>query len=238
MIKTNLSKETLQDNPDGEVFGVIRNGSIYSGYPITIIDNVNEIKDGVYTGYPATCLIHLSSEVRAYSKLRRHDDYLLLNRDRYDDSAEIAKLRKNREELTTKEIVAALKKVLYLLEPSLRSHTLVGTTKKGAENDPNFYTGNYVLNDDEEYTIFKHKGRYQFMRGKLSGWVNTDGDKFLIEEGDIDIAMYEKSLELESLHKYIAYNINTILKDETNDAIDRYKQLEKELNEYVNTLKV
>ena len=36
------------------------------GYPITIVDNSEEVVDGMYTKIPSVCLVHLNKDVRYY----------------------------------------------------------------------------------------------------------------------------------------------------------------------------
>lgn len=229
MINVRLRKEDLEEYPDGKRYGVIRNLSSYSGYPLMVVDNSEEIKDGRYTRKPSKVLVHLSEDVRTYSRLRIFDDYLYTNKPFDKQSNQFNMFEYAKKELTDEEIIASLTKVLYFLEPSLQSRTLMGSMKKGIENDPNFYEGHYVLNDEKEYTILKHKDEYQFLRGELSRSHTLDYSDYLLEKGKIDFTKYKKALEMERLKLHTIMNVNQILSNDEDDTIERYQKLVKEL---------
>lgn len=232
MINVQLMKE-FGEKQVGNKYGVIINLSSYSGYPLMVVNNMEEVKDGSYTRIPSTCLVHLSEDVRTYAKLKLFDDYLYQNPRSTD--IDIKKgfhmFEYKKTELTDEEIIRSLTKVLYFLEPSLQTRTLMGTTKKGIENNPNYFSGHYVLNDEKEYTIIKHRNKYTFFKGKVSHSTNLESADCVIKTGEIDFTRYKKSLEMERLKMYIINNINKIISTD-DDSIEQYKQLVKELKEW------
>lgn len=235
MIKVNLKKETYRDehaHPLQGKYGVICNGSVHDGYPVMIVDSSKEVVDGCYSNIPSDCLIHLSKDVRCYDRLRVFEDFLYMN-----FRAEVSAFHMydyKKVVLTQEEITRSLMNVLYFLEPELQTRSLVGIIESGIENDPNYYRGSYVLNDEEEYTILKLKTKYKFFKGRRSfseiGW--NDKSSALIAEGTLDLERYKKALKMNRLKHYILTRTNQILENDEDTSIEEYKQLENELKEW------
>lgn len=228
MINVQL-REQFGEKQIGNLYGVVTNMSDYSGYPVMVVNNMAEAKDGKYTHNSADCLVHLSKDVRTYARLKLYSDYLYQNTRSTDAEKGFHMFEYKKTELTDEEIIRSLMNVLYFLEPSLQSRTCLGTTKKGIENDPNRYTGRYVLNDEKEYTIEKYRNKYTFLKGKDACSSLEDKD-YVIQTGEIDFPRYKKALEMARLKTYIIRNVNKIISSD-DDSIEKYKKLVKELKE-------
>ncbi|MFJ8528483.1 hypothetical protein [Bacillus sp. NPDC094106] len=225
MIPFNLREDKHKNHPLDGRYGCIITNSIYANYPVTIVDNSDDRRN------PVLCLLHLSEDVRQYLSLRLHANFL------YKSFAFDKSLYRiyayPKEELSNEKIINTLKKVLYLAQPSLQSGSLVGSSSKRIEDDPNYYTGHYVLNDEEEYTILKCGKEYRFYKGKRTyfpNWEDTE-DKDLLYEGVISFDIYKLSIELEHLRRKIVMYTNQLLDDENYDLIQNYKNLKKQLED-------
>lgn len=225
MIPFNLKEDDYKNHPLDGKYGVITTNTIYANYPVTIVDNNHEKRN------PTLCLLHLSEEVRQYVSLRLHDDFLyksfVFDKSRY----RIYEYKK--EDLSNEKIINTLKKVLYYIQPSLQGGSLVGSSSKQIEDDPNYYAGHYVLNDEEEYTILKCGKEYRFYKGNkkhFPDWKDTE-DKDLLYEGIINFEIYKMSIELAVLRRKIVTYANQLLDDEQYDSIQKYKSLKTQLED-------
>ncbi|MDB5053484.1 MAG: hypothetical protein JWM44_1534 [Bacilli bacterium] len=229
MINYNLKTESFKNHPMDDTYGVIVKDSIYTGYPVTIVDNHDEVVNGKYTHNPALCLLHLSEHVRQYVRLKLYDGFLYLS---FFFAAPTYRMYPyDKVTLSKDEIIEQLKTVLYGLQPALQSHSLVGTSSKRLEDNPNYYDGCYVLNDEEEYSILKCRTTYKFFKGQKSYYPNWKDTDDLIFEGEINFDVYRVALEAARLRKFIVTSMNQILDDESNDAIARYKESIRKLKE-------
>ena len=231
MIKYNLKKEEYKNHPMDGKYGMIITNSMYSNYPVTIVDNHDEIVNGKYTRNPALCLLHLSEDARQYISLKLFDQFLYIGFSFKEPTYKMFDYK--RVDLSNQEIVAILKKVFYYSQPSLQSRSMVGSKSKLLEDDPNYYEGHYVLNDEEEYTILKCRTEYKFYKGKKRYYPNWKETEDLLFEGEINFEIYELSLEVFRLRGFIVTNTNQLLDDENDDSISKYKELKKKLEEMI-----
>lgn len=225
MIPFNLKEDDYKNHPLDGKYGVITTNSIYANYPVTIVDNSHEKRN------PTLCLLHLSEEVRQYVSLRLHDDFLY--KSFVFDKSRYRIYEYKREDLSNEKIINILKKVLYYIQPSLQSGSLVGSSSEQIEDDPNYYAGHYVLNDEEEYTILKCGKEYRFYKGNKNyfpDWKDTE-DKDLLYEGMINFEIYKMSIELAVLRRQIVTYANQLLDDEQYGSIQKYKNLKTQLED-------
>lgn len=227
MIQYNLKQDKWKNHPMDGKYGVIVTNSRYANYPVTIVDNSQEVVNGRYTGIHSLCLLHLSENVRQYIHLKVFDEMLYQSFSFVTPTYRMHEYPKT--ELSTDEIIAVLKQVFYLEQPSLQSRSCVGSSSKRLEDDPNYYEGHYVLNDEEEYTILKIKGSYKFFKGRKTYYPNWKDSEDLIFEGEINFDIYKLALEVDQLRRDIVVHTNNILDDDDNDKISEYKTKLKDL---------
>lgn len=221
MIQFNL-KEEYRNHPNDYKYGVIITNSEYSGYPLTIVDNVTN-KRQIKT------LLHLSQDVRQYLTLNLYDDMLYLNG---RSNSEYRMFDYTKKEISKAEALVLLRRVFYKLQPNLQTRSLVGTTEKGIENDPNYYEGSYVLNDENVYTILKCRDTVQFFKGEKNYYPDFDSQEDLLGVEKIDFELYERSLEHQKIKRNISMFTNKLLDE--NQLIEttiRFNKLEKTLDD-------
>lgn len=222
MIMYNVRKEGDKNHPLDGRYGVVTS-EMYNGYPITIVDNHEEIENGRYTKKKSTCLLHLSEKVRQYDSLALHVDFLYLD---FSHKAPTYRMFDYQlAEIPTTEAIATLQEVLYLVQPELESGAWMCRQGDDPEDDPNHYTGRYVLNDEEDYIIKKQKDKYWLYKGTEAG------EESLIFEGKLNIDIYRKSVEYAKLKRTIVYGINRLLDERAEASFARYFQLDAELKE-------
>jgi hypothetical protein len=235
MIKYNLKEDRLKNHPMDGKYGVIVTNTIYAGYPLTIVDNSKEIEGGKYTDKSVLCLLHLSENVRQYTSLKLYDEFLYLS---FAFSIPTYRMYAYEPQLlSTQEIIAHLKTVLYELQPTLQSKSMVGyTSKDNPDYDPNYYEGYYVLNDEEEYTILRYQKVYKFFKGNKTfypHWAITDD---LIFEGELNFDVFRLAKEVRNLRRQIITFTNQIL-DEEENTIAKYKESLRKLKSETKRLK-
>jgi hypothetical protein len=228
MIPYKLKEDTYKNHPMDGKYGTIITNTPYANYPVTIVDNHEEVVNGKYTNKPTLCLLHLSEDVRTYTRLRLFDEFLYISFAFSKPTFKMYEYKK--EKLTNEKIISVLKNVFYFLQPSLQSHSLVGSTSKELEDDPNYYEGSYVLNNEEEYTILKCRKTFKFYKGKKKYYPNWKETEDLLFEGEINFDLYKLALEVARLKAKIVTNTNQLLEDENDDSIARYQTLKKQLN--------
>lgn len=227
MIQFNLKEEKYKNHPDDGKLGIVTTGgiysggAIYSGYPLTIVDNKTDERS-------IQTLLHMSPSVRRYLRLNLYDDMLYLpggSKDTY------RKFNYDKVEVSQAEALEVLREVFYKLEPNLQSRSLVGTTLKGIENDPNYYSGSYVLNDEETYTILKCGDTVKFFKGEKSYYPDFKKEEDLIGVETIDFDLYALSLEYaECKRKLLGFTNRLLDEDRLVETAVRLKELEKELD--------
>ena len=226
MIKYNVREDSHKSHPLDGHYGVMTAGP-YINYPITIVDNHEEYENGKRTGKKSICLLHLSEKVRQYDRLALYEDYLYLSFAREKPTYRMYDY--TLAAISIEEAIATLQEVLYFEQPELESRTLMGWRGNNLEDDPNRYTGRYVLNDEENYIIEKQKDKYWLYRGpKVS-------EEFLIFEGKLNFDIYHKSVEYSKLKRTIVHGINRLLDEGSEGSITRYFQLGAELKELLKT---
>lgn len=221
MIQFNL-KEEYRNHPNDYKYGVIITNSEYSGYPLTIVDNTSDDRR-------FSTLLHMAPDVRQYLRLKLYDEMLYLN-GRSD--SEYRMFDYTRKEISKEESLIILRRVFYKLQPKLQTRSLVGTTKKGIENDPNYYEGSYVLNDENIYTILKCRDTVKFFKGEKTYYPDFDSQEDLLGVEKIDFELYERSLEYQKTKRNISMFTNELLdENQLIETINRFNELEKILDE-------
>lgn len=229
MITYNVREESYKSHPLDGHYGVMISGP-YINYPITIVDNHEESENGKHTGKKSACLLHLNEKVRQYKRLALYEDFLYLSFAREKPTYRMFDYKS--AEISIAEAIATLQEVLYFEQPELESRTLMGWRGNNLEDDPNRYTGRYVLNDEEDYTIIKEKDQYWLY--KISFDRNRNE---LIFEGKLNFDIYRKSVEHAKLKRTIVHGINRLLDEGAEASLTRYLQLSAELKELLKTEK-
>lgn len=229
MIPFNLKEEKHKNHPLDGKYGMVVTNTPYAKYPVTIVDNSQETEKGRYTGKPALCLLHLSEDVRTYTNLKLFDEFLYVS---FAFSKPTYRMYDYAyEELSDEKIIQILRHHFYAVQPMLQGRSLVGSSSKRIEDDPNYYEGYYVLNDEQDYTILKCGTKYKFYRGTKKYYPNWSKDEDLIYEGNINFDVYKIALEVQRLRSYIVTNTNYLLDTEDDDSIAQYKELKCQLKE-------
>lgn len=229
MIPYKLKEEGYKNHPKDKLFGVIQTGGLYKGYPVTIVDNSEEVKDGKHTNKPALVLIHLAEGVRQYSQLRLFDDFLYLGFSIEEPTYRMYDYTK--VELTKNDIIQTLKRVFYDIQPNLQTSTMLGWASGKREDDPNRRRGSFVLNDEQEYRIEKCGKTVKFFKETCYGSPRSNVEDVLLYEEDVDFDIYKQTLEVAELRRSIVVFTNQMLDDVDNNKIEQYYQARKELDE-------
>lgn len=212
MIKFNLKEEWYKNHPLEKKWGYLLQSSIYGNHLCTVVDNHNEIINGKYTHEPAILLLHMSSRVRKYVNAKLFDEFLYVSIWDDKDIPIYTNWEYKYQELSESQIIENLESVLYDLEPMLQSHTLVGCRGNDLFDDPNDYWGEYVLNDEEEYTISRKIKDVSFSK---------DGKVFY--DGKIDEDRFRKAVEKYQLKREICCNVDKLLNEGTlKEKIEKY----------------
>jgi hypothetical protein len=100
------------------------------------------------------------------------------------------------KELSDEEVIdILLNEILYDYEPTLQSTSLVGTTAKGIDKDPNYHNGNYFLNNDKEYTMTYCGSTVKIREGRDGGWYQgTKEVGRTIYEGKVDYQKIKQAM--------------------------------------------
>jgi len=227
MIKYNLKEDNYKNHPMDNKYGIVITNTPYAGYPLTIVDNYEEVVNGRYTDTPTICLLHLSEDVRQYTRLKLFNEFLYIS---FVFSKPTYKMYEYKlTQLQDEEVVKILKNVLYNIQPKLQGHSCVAYKSNLIEDDGNYYEGIYVLNDEEEYTILKCKDKYKFYKGRKSYYPDWKKIEGLLYEGDINFMIYKLAIEVYNLRSIIVTKINSILDNKTDD-ISKYYKLKSELD--------
>lgn len=99
-------------------------------------------------------------------------------------------------ELTDQEVIdILLEEILYGISPDLSSTSLVGTTSKGIDKDPNYHNGNYLLPNNKDYTMTWCRGEIIIREGADGGWYPGKNDIGReIYSGELDWERYKQAL--------------------------------------------
>ncbi|MBX9158609.1 hypothetical protein [Bacillus cereus] len=227
MIPFNLKVEKYKNHPMDNKFGMIITNTQYANYPVTIVDNSDEVEDGKYTRKPALCLLHLSENVRTYTRLKLFSELLYVSFAWKEPTYRMYEYKK--EELSNEKVIAILHGVLYGLQPRLQTRSLVGWKSEKLEDDPNYYVGYYVLNDEEEYTVFKCGKKYGFVKGRYDYSKLLETSDNCLYVGEIDFELYALAVEVHERRGRIVTQTNQMLDEGKEDSILEYRDLNKKL---------
>lgn len=229
MIPFNLREDKYKNHPKDGMYGVISNGTMYNGYPITIVDDSETVENGRYTGKPALVLLHLAEGVRSYlsAKLFEEFHYLSFGIPKFVPTYRMFDYTKRA--LSESEVIDTLKRIMYDVSPELHSRTCLGWGSRLLKDDPNRYIGKYVLNDEQEYVIEKTKDKIVFFK------IEEDQREKMYEE-ELNFDVYEKAREVYTLRRRIVMNTNEMLDAGMGETIQAYEQARKELDEKLKTI--
>lgn len=162
--------------------GVMTYWPHYKNHVCTVVDNSQEVIDGKYTKIPSELLLHLSPRVRRKVDGRIFEDFLYIGE--HTSKEELKQynfyFEYEYEELSKEQIIKDLYSVIYDVEPMLVESTLMGYSGHHIWDNPNWNSGKYVLNNNEEYLITRKKDVVKFYH-------NDE----LIHEGVIDHELFE-----------------------------------------------
>lgn len=130
------------------------------------------------------CETHISENVRSYrSTYELYNEFLYVN-----DPTDFKFFEYEYEELSDEQIIDHLiNEILYDKQPGLQSTSLVGTSAKGIDKDPNYHDGHYVLRDGKEYTMSYCRNKVFIREGVDGGWYKGAGDiGRTVYEGEVD----------------------------------------------------
>lgn len=192
MISFHLKDNPYKNHPLDEKWGRLLHNDIYKNHLCTVIDNQNEER--------VLLLLHLSPNVRKYVYARLYRDFLYVGIWHDAHIPTYTNWEYTYQALGESEIIRDLESVLYELEPTLQTHTLVGYQGDDLFDDPNTYTGTYVLNDEKEYTIERVGTSISFCR-----------DNNVIYEGALDVNRFRKAISKYNLRLEICSNIDKLL---------------------------
>ncbi|PGT89987.1 hypothetical protein [Bacillus thuringiensis] len=227
MIPFNLKEDKHKNHPMDGKYGVLTLNTSYAGYPITIVDNHDEVENGFYTRKPSVCLIHLSEQVRTYTRARVFDEFLYLGFGWQTPTYRMFDYKK--EEVTDEQVIEILKGVLYDVQPTLQTKSCVGSKSDRLEDDPNYYEGKYVLNDEETYSILKCRTKYKIFKGAKEYYPHWNTEEGLLYEGEIDFDIYTVAIEVEKLRRQIVVYTNQLLDNGEENKITEYRELHTKL---------
>ena len=138
-------------------------------------------------------------------------------------------------EVSKEEVISKLRRVFYLLQPTLQGSTLAGGGVAHTESDPNIYDGYYYLQDGEEYTILKYGKIVEFYKGPKSYtylFSKEEERNDCLYKEEIDFDLYSKSIELQNLKRKCKYDIAEMIDYDKNSLINNINRiaiLEKEI---------
>lgn len=236
MIPFNVKERKYKNHPKDGLYGVVTNGTMHNGYPLTIVDDSELDKDGYSTGKPALVLIHLAEGIRSYSHLRLHEDFLYLSFGIPKIVPTYRMYDYTKRELTKEEIISTLKKVVYDISPNLHKQSCLGWTSGLLKDDPNQYTGSYVLNNEMEYMIEKYRDKIKFFALPCSNDTTPGEKKELLYEEKLNFDVYEKAIEVYNLRRSIVMFTNQVLDSGIGEKISAYERARKELDEKMKTV--
>lgn len=202
MIKFNLREDRCKNHPLDGKWGRLLQSSIYGNHLCTVVDNHNEVIDGKYTHEPAVLLLHMSPDVRKYISAKLFDEFLYVGVWDDKDIPTYTNWEYKYQDLSESQIIKNLKSVLYDLEPMLQSRTLVGYRGNDLFDDPNQYSGRYILNNEEEYTVDRKIKDISFSK---------NGKVFY--EAKINEGRFRKAVEKYKLKREICCNIDKLLNE-------------------------
>lgn len=222
MIEYNLCPETSQgiNHPLDGKWARLTSG-IWMNHLCDVVDNHDEVVNGTYTNKSAKLLLHMSPRVRRYVDAKLFRDFLYVGIWKDDDIPEFSNWDYKLEcPLDTSQIILDLKTVLYDLEPMLTGSTCIGYRGHPIWENPNAYWGEYLLNDEEVYRIYRKYDTVTFSQG------NKEIHTFKINKG-----LFELAVDVDSQRKNIVCNADRLLlTNELNDYVSKYNRDKKKLD--------
>ncbi|MFV1457948.1 hypothetical protein VJ282_35940, partial [Bacillus mycoides] len=94
---------------------------------------------------------------------------------------------------------------------------------------PNYYVGHYVLNNEEEYTVFKCGKKYGFVKGKYDYSELLETSDNCLYVGEIDFELYALAVDVYERRAQIVTKTNQMLDEGKEDSILEYRDLTKKL---------
>lgn len=231
MIPFKLKERKHKNHPKDGLYGVVTNGTMLNGYPLTIVNDNELDKDGNSTRKPAMVLVHLAEGIRSYSRLTLYEDFHYLSFANPKNVPIYRMYNYTKRELSKEEIIQTLKKVVYDVSPQLQTQTCVGWQSGLLKDDPNRYTGSYVLNNEMEYKIEKYTDKIKFFAQET-----PDAEKELLFEEKLNLDVYEKALEVYNLRRSIVMFTNQLIDEGIGEKIQTYKKARNELDEKLKTI--
>lgn len=120
------------------------------------------------------------------------------------------------EELSNERIIDDLFSVLYDLQPDLQCHTLMAYTGDDLLDDRNTHTGEYVLNDEKEYTISRMKKHVVF-----------EHENNILFDGELNEEKYRKAMRKYKLKRKILGLTDMLLETgELESLLKEYSSIE------------
>lgn len=227
MIPFNLVGLDDSRHPLNGKYGEVVANSRYRGYPLTLVDNTRDF---------TLCLLHLTEDVRAYTWLEPNTEYRNIGFGAGFRKREYRMYPYEKETISTEKAISVLQQLLYMEQPKLQSRSSVGWTSGRVEDDPNYYGGTYILNDEEEYTILKCREKYKLFKGKRSYYPDWKTEEGLLHAGTLDMVTYKLALEVEEIRKDIVTETSRLLDGSLLDTVKKYEQLRRELHARVTEL--
>ena len=231
MIPFKLQQRDHKNHPKEGLYGVIQNGGMYSGYPLTIVDDSEQVVDGYYTDKPSLVLIHLAEGIRTYDRKKVGEEFGYLGFWNPKQEPTYRMFDYTKRELTKEEIIETLKRIVYDVEPQLHTRTCVGWRSRLLQDDPNRYTGSYLLNNEEEYKIEKCRNTIKFYKSMCYHSVTAGEKHELLYEGELNFEVYEKAVEVYNLRRKLIIYTNELLDSGLGEKVQAYEKARKELDE-------
>jgi hypothetical protein len=118
-------------------------------------------------------------------------------------------------DLTDEEIInIILEEIVYGVQPNLQESSMVGTSAKGLDKDPNYRNGYYQLVDGKEYTVTRCYGTIIIREGIDGGWYKGSGEVGrTIYEGSLDWERYRDAIVKQNIIRYVRYNPEKIISE-------------------------
>ena len=221
MIKYNLLERKHKNHPYEYKWGKLVQSPFYGNHLCTVVDNHDEIEYGVYSGKPATLLLHLSSRVREYVHAELFSEFVYVGIRRDSDIPTYTNYPYTYEKLTNEQIITDLNDVIYNIQPLLQQTTLAGY-RGGLFDDPNLVTGKYVLNDEEEYSI------YYCLKDDVIIFRDSSGRE--IYSGHFDKERFRRAIKRYNLKWEILMCTDRLLNTgELQWKLDEYNKLKEEI---------
>lgn len=217
MINYNLKEDCYKNHPLDKKWATLLKSPMYRNHLCTVIDNHNEVIDGKYTSEEAILLLHMSPRIRCYISAKLFSEFLYVGIWSDEHIPTYTNWEYKYEKLSTSQIIEDLESVLYGLEPMLNEHTCMGYQGDDLFDDPNSYSGRYLLNDEEEYKITRTLKEVKFIK-----------EDHIIHQFLIDENRFRKAVEVYDLKEKICNQIDMLLDNgELLNQIIKLQNLEK-----------